>query len=129
MRDGVDISDFLKEQYPDEMTIIIQHHILGAEGEGSDYFEVRRSTFKNCRRRCTFPSPRLTRLFSIRACSSGAMKFRSELEAKASTGPVAGAGCRIRDLPKRCRKTRPTPWWPRQDAGRRGRQPRLFPQK
>ena len=31
---GVDIPDFLREQYPDEMTIILQHQFWGAEDEG-----------------------------------------------------------------------------------------------
>ena len=34
---GVEIPDFLREQYPDEMTIILQHQYLGPEGEGRSF--------------------------------------------------------------------------------------------
>lgn len=37
--DGVDIPDFLKEQYPDEMTIILQHQFWGLTVK-DDFFEV-----------------------------------------------------------------------------------------
>jgi hypothetical protein len=36
---GVDIPDFLKEQYPDEMTIVLQHQFWGLKVE-DDHFEV-----------------------------------------------------------------------------------------
>lgn len=36
---GVDIPDFLKEQYPDEMTIVLQHQFWGLKVE-EDHFEV-----------------------------------------------------------------------------------------
>jgi len=36
---GVDIPDFLREQYPDEMTIILQHQFWGLTVK-DDYFEV-----------------------------------------------------------------------------------------
>jgi hypothetical protein len=36
---GVDIPDFLKEQYPDEMTIVLQHQFWGLKVE-EDRFEV-----------------------------------------------------------------------------------------
>jgi len=36
----VDIPDFLKEQYPDEMTIIIQRTNIGRLKVKEDYFEV-----------------------------------------------------------------------------------------
>lgn len=37
--DGVDIPEFLKEQYPDEMTIILQHQFWGLTVK-EDFFEV-----------------------------------------------------------------------------------------
>src|SRR3982750_1834363 len=37
--EGVDIPAFLKEQYPDEMTIIIQHQYWALKGK-DEYFEV-----------------------------------------------------------------------------------------
>ncbi len=36
---GVDIPDFLKEQYPEEMTIVLQHQFWGLKVE-EDHFEV-----------------------------------------------------------------------------------------
>ena len=48
--DGVDIPDFLKEQYPDEMTIIIQHQYWALKVK-EDYFEVTCSPSRNSPRR------------------------------------------------------------------------------
>src|SRR5882724_5589914 len=51
--EGVDIPDFLKEQYPDEMTIIIQHQYWALKVR-EDYFEAT-LTFKKLP--ATPPSP------------------------------------------------------------------------
>ncbi|MEI9888512.1 MAG: ClpXP protease specificity-enhancing factor SspB [Rhizomicrobium sp.] len=64
---GVDIPDFLREQYPDEMTIILQHQFWGLKIT-EERFEVT-LTFKKLRRRSSFRSPRSPRS-SIPACSS-----------------------------------------------------------
>ena len=59
--DGVDIPDFLKEQYPDEMTIIIQHQYWALKVK-EDYFEVT-LTFKKLPAPLHIPFNALTAFF------------------------------------------------------------------
>jgi hypothetical protein len=82
--DGVDIPDFLKEQYPDEMTIIIQHQYWALKVK-DDYFEVT-LTFKKLPAPLHIPFAALTAFFDPGV--QFGLQFRSEAEAKASTGPV-----------------------------------------
>jgi hypothetical protein len=58
---GVDIPDFLKEQYPDEMTIILQHQFWGLK-VSDDYFEVALS-FRKLPATLTIPFAALTAFF------------------------------------------------------------------
>ena len=59
--EGVDIPDFLKEQYPDEMTIIIQHQYWALKVK-DDYFEVT-LTFKKLPAPLHIPFNALTAFF------------------------------------------------------------------
>ena len=83
--DGVDIPDFLKEQYPDEMTIIIQHQYWALKVK-DDYFEVT-LTFKKLPAPLHIPFNALTAFFDPGV--QFGLQFRAEGDvAKAATGPV-----------------------------------------
>jgi hypothetical protein len=83
--DGVDIPDFLKEQYPDEMTIIIQHQYWALKVK-EDYFEVT-LTFKKLPAPLHIPFAALTAFFDPGV--QFGLQFRAEGDvAKAATGPV-----------------------------------------
>jgi hypothetical protein len=58
---GVDIPDFLREQYPDEMTIILQHQFWGLKIT-EERFEVT-LTFKKLPATLVIPFPALTAFF------------------------------------------------------------------
>lgn len=58
---GVDIPDFLREQYPDEMTIILQHQFWGLKIR-DDQFEVT-LTFRKLPASLTIPFDALTAFF------------------------------------------------------------------
>ena len=81
--DGVDIPDFLKEQYPDEMTIIIQHQYWALKVK-EDYFEVT-LTFKKLPAPLHIPFAALTAFFDPGV--QFGLQFRSENE-PAKAGPV-----------------------------------------
>jgi hypothetical protein len=83
--DGVDIPDFLKEQYPDEMTIIIQHQYWALKVK-EEYFEVT-LTFKKLPAPLHIPFAALTAFFDPGV--QFGLQFRAEGEAaKPATGPV-----------------------------------------
>jgi hypothetical protein len=84
--DGVDIPDFLKEQYPDEMTIIIQHQYWALKVK-DDYFEVT-LTFKKLPAPLHIPFQALTAFFDPGV--QFGLQFRAEGDAasKPATGPV-----------------------------------------
>ena len=83
--DGVDIPDFLKEQYPDEMTIIIQHQYWALKVK-DDYFEVT-LTFKKLPAPLHIPFDALTAFFDPGV--QFGLQFRAEGDAaKPATGPV-----------------------------------------
>ena len=84
--DGVDIPDFLREQYPDEMTIIIQHQYWALKVK-EDYFEVT-LTFKKLPAPLHIPFAALTAFFDPGV--QFGLQFRSEAEAAkaAVTAPV-----------------------------------------
>jgi len=83
--DGVDIPDFLKEQYPDEMTIIIQHQYWALKVK-EDFFEVT-LTFKKLPAPLHIPFAALPP-FSDPGVQFG-LQFRPEAAAiKPPTGPV-----------------------------------------
>jgi len=83
--DGVDIPDFLKEQYPDEMTIIIQHQYWALKVK-DDYFEVT-LTFKKLPAPLHIPFNALTAFFDPGV--QFGLQFRAEGDvAKPATGPV-----------------------------------------
>ena len=76
--EGVDIPDFLKEQYPDEMTIIIQHQYWALKVK-EDHFEVT-LTFKKLPAPLHIPFSALTAFFDPGV--QFGLQFRSEGEAK-----------------------------------------------
>ena len=84
--EGVDIPEFLKEQYPDEMTIIIQHQYWALKVK-EDYFEVT-LTFKKLPAPLHIPFAALTAFFDPGV--QFGLQFRAEGDgpAKAATGPV-----------------------------------------
>jgi len=82
--EGVDIPDFLKEQYPDEMTIIIQHQYWALKVK-DDYFEVT-LTFKKLPAPLHIPFNALTAFFDPGV--QFGLQFRSETDAKAAGGPA-----------------------------------------
>jgi hypothetical protein len=81
--EGVDIPDFLKEQYPDEMTIIIQHQYWALKVK-DDYFEVT-LTFKKLPAPLHIPFSALTAFFDPGV--QFGLQFRSEGE-EAKSGPT-----------------------------------------
>ena len=84
--EGVDIPDFLKEQYPDEMTIIIQHQYWALKVK-EDYFEVT-LTFKKLPAPLHIPFAALTAFFDPGV--QFGLQFRAEGDGapKPATGPV-----------------------------------------
>src|ERR1700761_7884928 len=82
--EGVDIPDFLKEQYPDEMTIIIQHQYWALKVK-EDYFEVT-LTFKKLPAPLHIPFSALTAFFDPGV--QFGLQFRSENDAKPAPAPV-----------------------------------------
>ena len=84
--EGVDIPEFLKEQYPDEMTIIIQHQYWALKVK-EDYFEVT-LTFKKLPAPLHIPFAALTAFFDPGV--QFGLQFRAEGDGapKAATGPV-----------------------------------------
>src|SRR5258708_197285 len=81
--EGVDIPDFLKEQYPDEMTIIIQHQYWALKVK-EDYFEVT-LTFKKLPAPLHIPFNALTAFFDPGV--QFGLQFRSDGENAAKAGP------------------------------------------
>jgi hypothetical protein len=81
--EGVDIPDFLKEQYPEEMTIILQHQYWGLKVKDT-YFEVT-LTFKKMPAPLHIPFAALTAFFDPGV--QFGLQFRGENEAKAA-GPM-----------------------------------------
>jgi hypothetical protein len=79
---GVDIPDFLREQYPDEMTIILQHQFWGLKIT-EERFEVT-LTFKKLPATLVIPFPALTAFFDP------GVQFG--LQFRGSDGDAKGAG-------------------------------------
>lgn len=82
--EGVDIPDFLKEQYPDEMTIIIQHQYWALKVK-DDYFEVT-LTFKKLPAPLHIPFNALTAFFDPGV--QFGLQFRAEGEGTAKPAPA-----------------------------------------
>lgn len=83
--EGVDIPDFLKEQYPDEMTIIIQHQYWALKVK-EDYFEVT-LTFKKLPAPLHIPFSALTAFFDPGV--QFGLQFRTDAEMqKPAPAPV-----------------------------------------
>ncbi|MBL6936778.1 MAG: hypothetical protein ISS15_07820 [Alphaproteobacteria bacterium] len=80
---GVDIPDFLREQYPDEMTIILQHQFWGLK-ISDDKFEVT-LTFKKLPATLTIPLAALTAFFDPGV--QFGLQFRGP-EGDAKSGPT-----------------------------------------
>src|SRR6202451_4190980 len=83
--EGVDIPDFLKEQYPDEMTIIIQHQYWALKVK-EDYFEVT-LTFKKLPAPLHIPFAALTAFFDPGV--QFGLQFRGENQTKPTGVPMA----------------------------------------
>jgi len=81
--EGVDIPEFLKEQYPDEMTIILQHQYWALKIK-EDYFEVT-LTFKKLPAPLHIPFAALTAFFDPGV--QFGLQFRGENDTKTS-GPM-----------------------------------------
>src|SRR3569833_2098008 len=82
--EGVDIPDFLKEQYPDEMPIIIQHQYWALKVK-EDYFEVT-LTFKKLPAPLHIPFNALTAFFDPGV--QFGLQFRAEGDAAAAAKPT-----------------------------------------
>ena len=80
---GVDIPDFLHEQYPDEMTVILQHQFWGLKVR-DDKFEVT-LTFKKLPATLTVPFDALTAFFDPGVQFGLQFKAPEGTEAKSST--------------------------------------------
>jgi uncharacterized protein len=94
--EGVEIPDFLKEQYPDEMTIIIQHQYWALKVK-DDYFEVT-LTFKKLPAPLHIPFAALTAFFDPGV--QFGLQFRGEEGAKPATGPV-GMAAPMAEMPEK----------------------------
>lgn len=81
---GVDIPDFLREQYPDEMTIILQHQFWGLKIT-EERFEVT-LTFKKLPATLVIPFPALTAFFDPGV--QFGLQFRGADGESKSTGPT-----------------------------------------
>ena len=81
----MDIPDFLKEQYPDEMTIIIQHQYWALKVK-EDYFEVT-LTFKKLPAPLHIPFDALTAFFDP-GVQFGLQFREGDRRQEAGTGPV-----------------------------------------
>src|SRR5690348_16172637 len=102
--EGVDIPEFLKEQYPDEMTTIIQHQYWALKVK-EDYFEVT-LTFKKLPAPLHIPFAALTAFFDPGV--QFGLQFRGESEGKAPTAPVAVPGP-VADAPDKPAEDAPDP--------------------
>ena len=82
---GVDIPDFLREQYPEEMTIILQHQFWGLK-IGEERFEVT-LTFKKLPATLVIPFAALTAFFDPGV--NFGLQFRGpDAEGKATAPPT-----------------------------------------
>jgi len=84
---GVELPNFLQEQYPDEMTIILQHQFWGLKVR-EDQFEVA-LTFKKLPATLVIPFQALTKFFDPGVPFG--LEFKSA-EAEAKPAPVADNG-------------------------------------
>jgi len=83
---GVELPSFLKEQYPDEMTIILQHQFWGLKVK-EDQFEVA-LTFRKLPATLVIPYQALTKFFDPGVPFG--LEFKGlETDAKAAPAPVA----------------------------------------
>ena len=82
--EGVDIPDFLKEQYPDEMTIIIQHQYWALKVK-EDFFEVT-LTFKK------LPAPLHIPFNALTAFFDPGVQFGLQFRAEGESAPRPAAG-------------------------------------
>jgi hypothetical protein len=81
---GVDIPDFLNEQYPDEMTIILQHQFWGLKID-EEHFEVT-LTFKKLPATLSVPFDALTAFFDPGV--QFGLQFKSPEGTEPKTGPM-----------------------------------------
>jgi len=84
---GVDIPDFLKERYPDEMTIVLQHQFWGLEVT-PDWFEVTLS-FNRINERLHIPFAAVT-AFADPSVKFG-LQFQADLAAEIELGDAPEA--------------------------------------
>jgi len=83
---GVELPDFLKEQYPDEMTIILQHQFWGLKVK-DDQFEVA-LTFRKLPATLVIPYQALTKFYDPGVPFG--LEFKgTESDARSALSPVA----------------------------------------
>jgi uncharacterized protein len=96
-RAGVDIPEHLHQQYPDEMTIVLQHQFYGLEAK-EDAFSVTLS-FNNKHERLTIPFAAITTFADPSV--NFALQFQSSLGGEESqTGPAGPEESQEQALPK-----------------------------
>jgi uncharacterized protein len=107
---GVEAPRFLREQYPDEVTIILQHQFWGLEVTAEDFSVL--LSFGGARQRVTVPFAALTAFadpsadFGLRFDAPGEEEPAAEVAAAPAEKPAAGptrAGDVIRFDPSRRR--------------------------
>ena len=80
--DDVDIPDYLKDRYPDEMTIVVQHQFWGLDITG-EWFEITLS-FNKRQERLHIPFAAITSFFDP------SVQFGLQFQAQTVEGDVAG---------------------------------------
>lgn len=100
---GVDIPDFLKEQYPDEMTIILQHQFWGLKVRDTE-FEVALS-FRKLPATLTIPFAALTAFFDPGV--QFGLQFKTGDENEAKTGASSSVAPLPTSLPAPKEKSAP----------------------
>ncbi|HEY1708845.1 MAG TPA: ClpXP protease specificity-enhancing factor SspB [Rhizomicrobium sp.] len=101
---GVDIPDFLREQYPDEMTVILQHQFWGLKVR-EEKFEVT-LTFKKLPATLTVPFDALTAFFDPGVQFGLQFKAPEGTESK-STAPVQLATAPVKQPEKAAETPKP----------------------
>jgi len=101
---GVDIGDRLRERFPDDMTIVLQHQFWGLE-ISDDHFEVTLS-FNKLHERLVIPFAAITSFvdpavqFGLQFVPTVAPPARAKLEVGEKKAPPAGAAPSAEEKPK-----------------------------
>ncbi|GAA0546745.1 hypothetical protein FHS83_000789 [Rhizomicrobium palustre] len=97
--EGVDIPSFLSEQYPDEMTIILQHQFWGLKVR-EDEFEVA-LTFKKLPATLVIPFAALTKFFDPGVPFGLEFKTQDAPPPKQAPKPVTGGATEATPMPQK----------------------------